>query len=78
MRTLASLRGRKVLLGIWIFVSQHKFTVVDLQKAFSVYVCAVGTGRFTGCEKLERIKKGRGVVGGRVFSKGWGNNSSTE
>ena len=42
MRGLASRRGRKVLLGIWIFLSQHKFTIVDLQKAFSVYVCAVG------------------------------------
>jgi len=56
MRALASWQGRKVLLGIWIFVSQHKFTIVDLQKAFTVYVCSVGIGRFTGCEKLERIK----------------------
>jgi hypothetical protein len=51
MRALSSRRqgkggggGQKVQLGIWIFVSQHKFTIVDLQKAFPVYACAVGVG----------------------------------
>lgn len=71
MRTLAPERREKVQQGIWIFVSQHKFTIVDLQNAFYVYVCAQGRGDLVS-EKLEKMRKKRlgGGTGVRLSEKG--------
>lgn len=57
----------KVQLGNWIFLSQHKFVIVGLQKVFPVYVCVEEA--LSGCEKLERMKNKSTTEGEERFRK---------